>query len=129
MSDLKVLSDLIERLRQDQQFDLNSEEFMGFLNVNPSEDFTAEEFKVFKELYETQPDFLEGVLMLRGLEIQKFSDEEAIFITTEDPFLDRTEWQGRTHLQIQTSNQLAMGALTVTLICLLSIILSILFNL
>lgn len=122
MNDMKVLSDLIERLRQDEQFKINSPEYTGFLNVNPLQDWSEDEVLVFKTLFENKRDFLDAALGMRGLEIQQFSEEEAIFEAEQDPFGTAEEWQGRSPEKVVTSEKFAFWSMVAMLIGMASLL-------
>lgn len=116
MSDMKILSELIERIRQDEQLDVNSPEYVGFLNVNPLQDWSADEVLVFKTLFENKRDFLDAALSMRGIEIQKFSDDEAIFEADQDPFGNPEDWQGKSPAKIVASEKFAFWSMVVMVI-------------
>jgi len=110
MRDLKTLNALIDRIRSDYQFDSSSEDYMGFLNLDPSQDWTTQEYDEVLYMIENEPELLDEILEMRGLELQSFGPTEAIFVLTEEPFAN---WnQGRTPNQVQYSEMVVNAILS-----------------
>jgi hypothetical protein len=110
MRDLKTLNTLIDRIRSDYQFDSSSEDYMGFLNLDPSQDWTTQEYDEVSYMVENEPELLDDILEMRGLELQSFGPTEAIFVLIEEPFAN---WnQGRTPNQVQYSEMVVNAILS-----------------
>jgi hypothetical protein len=136
MRDLKTVNLLIDRIRNDYQFDSSSGDYMGFLNVDPSQDWTIEEWDAMLWMVENEPDTLEDILTMRGLSIESFGEGEVIFVLTEEPFGDKaTEvedlslTQGRTEQQMEYSEMVVNVVITLALIAVLAVLGYSIFNL
>lgn len=136
MRDLKTVNLLIDRIRNDYQFDSSSRDYMGFLNVDPSQDWTIEEWDAMLWMVENEPDLLEDILEMRGLSIESFGEGEVIFVLTEEPFGDKaTEvedlslTQGRTKQQMEYSEMVVNAVITLALIAALAVLGYSIFNL
>ena len=121
MKDLKTVNALIDRIRNDYQFDSSSENYIGFLNVDPSHDWTIKEWDAMLWMVENDPDLLENILEMRGLDIEGFHNTEVIFVLTEEPFGDIQETdlsltQGRTEQQVQYTELVVNSIITLALI-------------
>jgi len=118
MSDFRVLHKLLDRVRGDYQFKPGDEAYLGFLNIDPSHDWSVEEYETFKYFYEKKPRMLEDALELRGLEIETFGPNEIIFVLTEQPFedYDPSLYQGRTVEQAEATEKLVMASITLLII-------------
>jgi len=110
MRDLKTLNTLIERIRNDYQFDSSSEDYMGFLNMDPSQDWTTQEYDDMLYMIENEPELLNEILEMRGLELESFGPTEAIFILIEEPF--GYFYQGRTPKQVEYSENVVNVIIT-----------------
>ena len=134
MRDLKTVNTLIDRIRNDYQFDSSSEDYMGFLNVDPSQDWTIKEWDAMLWMVENEPDTLDEILEMRGLDIEGFHNTEVIFVLTEEPFGDTgTEdlslTQGRTEQQMEYSEMVVNAVITLALIAALAVMGYSIFNL
>jgi len=121
MKDLKTVNALIDRIRNDYQFDSSSENYIGFLNVDPSHDWTIKEWDAMLWMVENDPDLLENILEMRGLDIEGFHNTEVIFVLTEEPFgnsedVDLSLTQGRTEKQVQYTELVVNSIITLALI-------------
>jgi len=121
MKDLKTVNALIDRIRNDYQFDSSSENYIGFLNVDPSHDWTIKEWDAMLWMVENDPDLLEDILEMRGLDIEGFHNTEVIFVLTEEPFgnsedVDLSLTQGRTEKQVQYTELVVNSIITLALI-------------
>ena len=121
MKDLKTVNALIDRIRNDYQFDSSSENYIGFLNVDPSQDWTIKEWDAMLWMVENDPDLLENILEMRGLDIEGFHNTEVIFVLTEEPFgnsedVDLSLTQGRTEKQVQYTELVVNSIITLALI-------------
>jgi len=127
MRDLKTLNALIDRIRSDYQFDSSSEDYMGFLNLDPSQDWTTQEYDEVLYMIENEPELLDEILEMRGLELQSFGPTEAIFVLTEEPFAN---WnQGRTPNQVQYSEMVVNAILSLAAAAAIITVLYSFFNL
>ena len=134
MRDLKIVNLLIDRIRNDYQFDSSSGDYMGFLNVDPSQDWTIEEWDATLWMVENEPDLLEDILEMRGLSIEAFGEGEVIFVLTEEPFgdtgvKDLSLTQGRTEQQMEYSELVVNAVITLALIAALAVMGYSIFNL
>jgi hypothetical protein len=121
MSDFRVLNDLLDRISSDYQFNPRDEDYFGFLNMDPSADWTVEEYQVFKDYYENKPLMLEEALEIRGLEIETFGPNETVFVLSEKPFedYDPSLYQGRTVEQAEATEKLVMASITLIIIAII----------
>jgi hypothetical protein len=127
MRDLKTLNTLIDRIRSDYQFDSSSENYMGFLNVDPSQDWTTQEYDDMLYMIENEPDLLDEILEMRGLELQSFGPTEAIFVLTEEPFAN---WnQGRTPKQVEYSENVVNAIITAFAVLAIAVVIYSFFSL
>ena len=116
MKNVDIVANLLDRIRADYQFDHNDENYLGFLNVDPSQDWTTEEGDAFLWLLENDQDVLENMLMERGLEIESYSQDEVVFYLTEQPFVDYSLNQGRRPDQVEFSEKMVAYSLTAIVI-------------
>jgi len=124
MSDFRVLHKLLDRVRGDYQFKPGDEAYLGFLNIDPSHDWSVEEYETFKYFYEKKPRMLEDALELRGLEIETFGPNEVVFVMTEEPFedYDPSLYQGRTVEQAEANEKVVMALITIAIIAIIGVI-------
>lgn len=114
MSDLKVVNAILDRICEDEQFDPWSPGYLGYINVCPIEDWTVEELDAFSRLIKIEPAVMADALSHRRLEMQTFSEGEAIFATLM-PY-NRLDYQGRSAEQVSYSERAVMGSLTVMVV-------------
>jgi len=134
MKDLKTVNALIDRIRNDYQFDSSSENYIGFLNVDPSHDWTIKEWDAMLWMVENDPDLLENILEMRGLDIEGFHNTEVIFVLTEEPFgnsedVDLSLTQGRTEKQVQYTELVVNSIITLALITSICVVVYAIFSL
>ena len=124
MSDFRVLNELLDRIRYDYQFKPGDEAYLGFLNMDPSHDWSVQEYETFKDFYENKSRMLEDALELRGLEIETFGPNEVVFIMTEEPFedYDASLYQGRTVEQVEANEKVVMALITIAIIAIIGVI-------
>jgi len=89
--------------------------------MDPSADWTVEEYQVFKDYYENKPLMLEEALEIRGLEIETFGPNETVFVLSEKPFedYDPSLYQGRTVEQAEATEKLVMASITLIIIAII----------
>lgn len=113
MRDLRSLNSLIDRIRNDYEFNSN-EEYIGYLNIDPSQEWTVQEWDDMLYMIENEPDLLDDILEMRGLELQSFGPNEVIFILLEEPFGNL--YQGRTPKQVEYSSLVVNGIISIAII-------------
>jgi hypothetical protein len=100
---------------------------MGFLNVDPSQDWTTQEYDDMLYMIENEPDLLDEILEMRGLELQSFGPTEAIFVLTEEPFAN---WnQGRTPKQVEYSENVVNAIITAFAVLAIAVVIYSFFSL
>jgi hypothetical protein len=123
MSNFKVLNDLLDRVRNDYQFDQTHELYHGFLNISPSNDWTVEESETFYWFLENNEKMLDDALELRGLMISSMGPDEIVFELSEEAF-DFSLTQGRTVSQEETNEKLVTISLTILIIIIIGVLAS-----
>jgi len=112
MNDLKVLTSLLDKVRNDYKFDNYNE-----LTIDPTQEFTIEEYQTLKYFFDNRLDLLENELELRGLDIDGFNPNEITFV-----LYDGDLYQGRTVSQAEANEKLAMISLTFMIIIALGLL-------
>lgn len=134
MRDLKTINNLIDRIRNDYGFNSSSEDYLGFLNIDPSQSWTIKEWDSMLWMVENDPDLLEKILEMRGLSIESFGEGSVIFVLTEEPFgnsedVDLSLTQGRTEKQIQYTELVVNSIITLALITSICVVVYSIFSL
>ena len=107
MRQYNTLIRLIERIRGDYQFDPSHELYHGYLNMDPSQDWSIEEYNAFTYYFYQERNELDEILWSYGLELDHFFSEECIISLREDSTdlewdqWDRNLWQGRSQKQVE----------------------------
>ena len=104
MKQYSTLVRLIERIRGDYQFDPSHELYHGYINMDPSQDWSIEEYNAFSHYFYQERNELDELLWSYGLELDQFISDECIISLREDSeYLewDRNLWQGRSQKQVE----------------------------
>jgi hypothetical protein len=104
MKQYNTLVRLIERIRGDYQFDPSHELYHGYINMDPSQDWSIEEYNAFSYYFYQERNELDELLWSYGLELDQFISDECIISLREDATemkWDRNLWQGRSQKQIE----------------------------
>lgn len=126
MSDFKVLNELLDRVRNDYQFDRSHDRYHGFLNICPSQDWTVEEYETFNWFLQNNERMLNDALEIRGLDISSMGPDEIVFdLLEKDPF-DFSLTQGRTEEQSEANEKIVMVSITIILVILIGLLANVL---
>ena len=124
MSNFRVLNNLLNRIRSDYQFDGSHAGYHSYLSVDPTTDWTAEEYEVFTYFMNERPLQFEEALELRGLVITRMVPVEIIFELSEEEAFDFSLTQGRTESQEEVNEKLVTISITMLIIVIIGFLAS-----
>lgn len=124
MSNFRVLNNLLDRIRSDYQFDGSHDGYHGYVSVDPTTDWTTEEYEVFTYFVNEKPLQFEEALELRGLVITQMVPGEIIFELSEEEAFDFSLTQGRTESQEEVNEKLVTISITLLIIAIIGVLAS-----